>query len=119
MSAVASRRENWITLVLGADAEERGALLWAFLCFFSLLLGYYILRSVREAMIAADGSHLVPAVFTSVFVCMLAITPIYGAIVSRYPRRRFMPVVYGIVIVSLIGFSIALGSSAPQAWVTL
>ena len=119
MSAVASRRENWITLILGADAEERGALLWAFLCFFSLLLGYYILRSVREAMIAADGSHLVPAVFTSVFVCMLAITPIYGAIVSRYPRRRFMPVVYGIVIASLIGFSIALGSSAPQAWVTL
>ena len=112
-------RDNWITLVLGADVEERSALAWSFLCFFSLLLGYYILRSVREAMIAADGTHLIPTVFTSVFFCMLALTPLYGAIVSRFPRRRFLPIVYGVVVVSLIGFSLALGSSAPQAWVTL
>ncbi|HEX3896936.1 MAG TPA: MFS transporter [Rudaea sp.] len=115
----ASKRDNWITLVLGADAEERGALAWAFLCFFSLLLGYYILRSVREAMIAADGTHLIPAVFTSVFICMLALMPVYGAIVSRFPRRRFLPVVYGVVIVSLVGFSLAFSSKAPQDWITL
>src|SRR5262252_3755196 len=119
-SGTATRaRDNWITLVLGADAEERSALAWSFLCFFSLLLGYYILRSVREAMIAADGTHLIPTVFTSVFFCMLALTPVYGAVVSRFPRRRFLPIVYGVVVVSLIGFSLALGSSAPQAWVTL
>lgn len=115
----ASKRDNWITLILGADAEERGALAWSFLCFFSLLLGYYILRSVREAMIAADGTHLIPAVFTSVFICMLALMPVYGAIVSRFPRRRFLPVVYGVVIVSLVGFSLAFSSNAPQAWITL
>lgn len=118
-TAAASKRDNWITLVLGADAEERGALAWAFLCFFSLLLGYYILRSVREAMIAADGSHLVPTVFTSVFICMLALTPVYGAIVSRFPRRRFMPIVYLVVVGCLIGFSLAFSSNAPQKWVTL
>ncbi len=118
-TSAASKRDNWITLILGADAEERGALAWAFLCFFSLLLGYYILRSVREAMIAADGTHLIPAVFTSVFICMLALMPVYGAIVSRFPRRRFLPVVYGVVIVSLVGFSLAFSSNAPQAWITL
>ena len=112
-------RERWITLVLGADAEERAALAWAFLCFFSLLLGYYILRSVREAMIAADGRRLIPAVFTSVFICMLALTPVYGAIVSRFPRRRFLPVVYVFVILSLAGFSAAFSSSIEQGWVTL
>ena len=63
MNTAAAKRDNWITLVVGAEPEERGALAWSFLCFFSLLLGYYILRSVREAMIAADGSHLVPTVF--------------------------------------------------------
>ena len=118
-TSAASKRDNWITLILGADAEERGALAWSFLCFFSLLLGYYILRSVREAMIAADGTHLIPAVFTSVFICMLALMPVYGAIVSRFPRRRFLPVVYGVVIVSLVGFSLAFSSNAPQAWITL
>ena len=90
---VASRRDNWITLLLGADAQERGALAWSFLCFFSLLLGYYILRSVREAMIAADGSHMVPAVFTSVFFCMLAITPVslfFGWLADIYGRKGLL-----------------------------
>jgi ATP:ADP antiporter, AAA family len=119
MNTAVTKRDNWITLVLGAEREERGALMWAFLCFFSLLLGYYILRSVREAMIAADGSHLVPTVFTSVFVCMLLLTPVYGWIVSRFPRRKFMPIVYLFVIACLIGFSLAFSSNAPQQWVTL
>ena len=119
MNTAVVKRDNWITLVLGAEREERGALAWSFLCFFSLLLGYYILRSVREAMIAADGSHLVPTVFFSVFICMLALTPVYGAIVSRFPRRRFMPIVYLVVIGSLVGFSFAFSSNAPQDWITL
>ena len=118
-STVTSKRDNWVTVMVGAEAEERVALAWSFLCFFCLLLGYYILRSVREAMIAADGSHLVPTVFTSVFFCMLALMPVYGAIVSRFPRSRFLPIVYGVVIVCLVAFSFALGSSAPQAWVAL
>ena len=88
MNTAAIKRDNWITLVLGAEREERSALAWAFLCFFSLLLGYYILRSVREAMIAADGSHLVPTVFTSVFVCMLLLTPVYGEIGRASCRER-------------------------------
>lgn len=112
-------RDNWVTLILGADAEERGALAWSFLCFFSLLLGYYILRSVREAMIASDSRHLVPTVFTSVFFCMLALQPFYGAIVSRFPRRRFLPVVYGVVILSLIGFSLLLERSTTESTVAL
>ena len=119
MNTAAIKRDNWITLILGAEREERSALAWAFLCFFSLLLGYYILRSVREAMIAANGNYFVPTVFTSVFVCMLALTPVYGAIVSRFPRRRFMPIVYLVVIVCLAGFSFAFSSGAPQDWVTL
>ena len=112
-------RDNWLTLVFGADADERAALAWSFLCFFCLLLGYYILRSVREAMISANGARLIPTVFTSLFVCMLARMPLYGAIVSRFPRRRFLPVVYGFVVASLVGFSLLMSSSAPQAWVAL
>ncbi|HEX4479919.1 MAG TPA: MFS transporter [Rudaea sp.] len=119
MNTAVVKRDNWITLILGAEREERGALAWSFLCFFSLLLGYYILRSVREAMIAANGSKLVPTVFFSVFICMLALTPVYGAVVSRFPRRRFMPIVYLVVIFCLIAFSFAFTSGAPVDWVTL
>jgi AAA family ATP:ADP antiporter len=117
--SVTRPRDNWITRVLGADVEERSALAWSFLCFFCLLLGYYILRSVREAMIAADSRHLVPTVFTSVFFCMLALTPVYGAIVSRFPRRKFLPVVYGVVILSLVGFSFLLAHTTAEGAVAL
>lgn len=110
---------SWSALLLGADADERSALGWSFLFFFCLLFGYYILRSVREAMIAADGARLIPTVFTSVFFVMLALMPLYGAIVSRFPRRQFLPVVYLFVVVSLIGFSFAFSGDAPAAWITL
>ena len=79
---------------LGLRPGEGPALALAFACFFSLLSGYYVLRSVRDAMIAADGTRLIPTVFTSVFVCMLLLTPVYGAVVSRLPRRVFLPLVF-------------------------
>lgn len=117
-TATIPARKSWIAILLGADRDERVALAWAFLFSLSLLLGYYILRSVREAMISADGTRLIPTVFTSVFFVMLALMPLYGAIVSRFPRRQFLPVVYAIVVLSLIAFSLAFSSGAPQAWIT-
>ena len=118
-STEALPKRSWSAVLLGANADERSALGWSFLFFFCLLFGYYILRSVREAMIAADGARLIPTVFTSVFFVMLALMPLYGAIVSRFPRRQFLPVVYLIVVVSLIGFSFAFSGDAPAAWITL
>jgi AAA family ATP:ADP antiporter len=50
---------------------------------------------------------------------MLAITPFYGAIVSRFPRRTFLPVVYGFVICCLIGFSFLLERSDSESMVAL
>lgn len=118
-STEAPPNHSWSAVLLGADADERSALGWSFLFFFCLLFGYYILRSVREAMIAADGARLIPTVFTSVFFVMVALMPLYGAIVSRFPRRQFLPVVYLIVVVALIGFSLAFSGRSPAAWITL
>jgi ATP:ADP antiporter, AAA family len=119
ISTEALPKRSWSAIVLGADADERSALGWSFLFFFCLLFGYYILRSVREAMIAADGARLIPTVFTSVFFVMLALMPLYGAIVSRFPRRQFLPVVYLFVVLALIGFSFAFSGDVPAAWITL
>ena len=103
--------QGWRALIAGADQHERVALLWSFLFFFCQLFGYYILRSVRESLIAADGARLLPTVFTSVFICMLALMPLYGALVARVQRRHFMPAIYVIVIGSLIAFSMLLDRS--------
>ncbi len=95
------------------------------LYFFCLLCGYYLLRPVRDAFGAspeveavfpqwliewssgqgiAIGDLTLQILFTGTFISMLILQPFYGALVSRYPRRIFLPIVYGVFILCLIGF---------------
>ncbi len=113
---------------------ESPALLWSFLYFFCLLSGYYVLRPVREAMGASSDMATVfpPAMieffavrgmplkdlslqvlFTMTFLIMLVLQPVYGALVSRFPRRVFLPVVYGFFIATLLLFYLAFHSGMP------
>lgn len=108
-----------------AALAESPPLWWSLLYFFSLLCGYYVLRPVRDAMGASGDietvfppgliawalSHGVSlkeftlqVLFTCTFLSMLALQPVYGALVSRFPRRVFLPVVYLIFIACLLGF---------------
>ena len=119
---------------LRAALRQSPPLLWAGLYFFCLLSGYYVLRPVREAMAASADLQTVfpPALiawfaghgialqdfvlqflFTCVFLIMLVLQPLYGALVSRYPRRVFLPVVYGFFIVTLLGFYGLFNSNVP------
>ena len=107
------------------------ALLWSFLYFFCLLSGYYVLRPVRDAMAASRdayaifptslidwaaargvdmGQTVIPILFTGTFLSMLLVQPIYGAIVSRFPRRVFLPLVYSFFVACLIGFHLLFDS---------
>ncbi|WP_368561703.1 NTP/NDP exchange transporter [Pseudoxanthomonas sp. UTMC 1351] len=117
-----------------AALAESPPLLWAFLYFFCLLSGYYVLRPVREAMAASSDVQAVfpPAMieffatrgmalkdftlqvlFTCTFLIMLLLQPIYGWVVSRYPRRVFLPGVYGFFIVTLLLFYALFHIGAP------
>ncbi|GAB3728931.1 MFS transporter [Luteimonas pelagia] len=107
---------------------------WALLYFFSLLCGYYVLRPVRDAMGASgDMAALFPpglvawagargfdladftlqVLFTGTFVAMVLLQPVYGALVARFPRRVFLPVVYGVFIACLLAFWILFDRDAP------
>ena len=52
----------------------------------------------------ALGDFVPQFIFTSVFVVMLALQPAYGWLVSRFPRRVFLPVIYGFFIATLLVF---------------
>ena len=99
---------------LQAALRDYPPLLWSFLYFFCLLTGYYVLRPVRDAMGAsadveavfprgmidwftahgmALGDFTLQVLFTGTFICMVALQPVYGLLVSRFPRRIFLPVV--------------------------
>ena len=73
---------------------EGRALCWSFAYFFCLLAGYYVLRPLRDEMGVAGGVRNLQWLFTATFLVMLAAVPLYGALVARLPRRRFIPAVY-------------------------
>lgn len=108
-----------------AAVAQSPPLLWSFLYFFCLLSGYYVLRPVRDAMGASSeveavfppamigffAAHGIPlkelilqVLATCSFILILVAQPIYGALVSRFPRRVFLPVLFGFFILCLFGF---------------
>ncbi|MCL2713052.1 MAG: MFS transporter [Alphaproteobacteria bacterium] len=92
----------------GANAQERQAALWSFAYFFTLLAGYYVLRPLRDQMGIEGGVRNLPWLFTATFVTMLLAQPLYGALVARLPRARFIPIVYHFFVLNLFLFWLAL-----------
>jgi ATP:ADP antiporter, AAA family len=78
--------------------------LWSFSYFFMLLAGYYVLRPLRDQMGIAGGVKTLPWMFTATFVTLLALQPIYGALVKKLPRRWFIAIVYQFFVVNLAVF---------------
>lgn len=101
MTALTSRLQR---LVLLRPGEGR-ALLWAAGYFFFLLLALYLLRPVREAMGIARGADKLPWLMTTTLVVMLVANPLYAALVSRLPRRRFIPLVSHFFAANLLVFA--------------
>ena len=90
--------------VVAVRPEEARALLWSFAYFFCLLAAYYILRPLRDEMGIAGGVKNLQWLFTATFFTMLAAVPLYGALVGRLSRRRFIPVVYHFFVANLALF---------------
>lgn len=61
----------------------------------------------------ALGELTLQVLFTGTFVSMLLLQPFYGALVSRYPRRVFLPVVYGLLVAALGVFYLAFANDVP------
>ena len=96
--------QHWLTKAVPATPQERAAALWSFGYFFTLLAGYYVLRPLRDQMGIAGGVKALPWMFTATFVTLLVAQPLYGALVSRVTRARFIPVVYHFFVANLALF---------------
>jgi len=101
--AVASLR-RWAARTVPATPQERAAALWSFAYFFMLLAGYYVLRPLRDQMGIAGGVRNLPWLFTATFLVLLVAQPLYGALVARLPRARFIPIVYHFFVINLVLF---------------
>jgi AAA family ATP:ADP antiporter len=84
--------------------HEVFAVVVAFAYFFFVLAAYYVIRPVRDQLSAAVGSTALPIFYAATFVATLALAPVFGALVARFPRRRFVPIVYLFFIAGMIAF---------------
>jgi len=89
------------------EEGEAPALLWSALYFFLLLFGYYLLRPVREAMGIARGADKLPWLMTGTLLAMALANPAFAALVSRLPRRRFIPWAYRFFALNMLAFFLA------------
>jgi AAA family ATP:ADP antiporter len=96
--------DRWLGKGVPATTQERAAALWSFAYFFTLLAGYYVLRPLRDQMGIAGGVRALPWMFTATFVTLLVAQPLYGALVSKLTRARFIPVVYHFFVFNLALF---------------
>jgi ATP:ADP antiporter, AAA family len=111
----ADRLRAWSQRWVQVRPGEGRAVVWSFLYFFFLLAGYYVLRPLRDEMGIAGGVRNLPWLFTATFVVMLLAVPIYGAVVARLPRQRFVPLVYHFFVANIALFWVLLTYGAePQ-----
>ncbi|TAL85109.1 MAG: MFS transporter [Rhodanobacter sp.] len=74
------------------------------LAFFFVITSYYIIRPVRDQLSGAVGSSSLPLFYGAVFVVMLLLTPLFGLLVARFPRKQLLGWSYSFFILCLLAF---------------
>lgn len=98
------------------EPSERAALLLGFAFHFCVLASYYLVRPLRDALGLEGGADQLQWLFTATFVVMLIMVPLFGALVSRLPATRFVPLIYRLIALSMLVFGALIANQvAPVA----
>jgi ATP:ADP antiporter, AAA family len=89
-----SRLDRMLGLFADVHAGEGGTALLLALNVFLILMAYYVLKPVREALVLGEGSPELKSYLSAGQVAVLAVVvPVYGRLVARFPRMRLINVV--------------------------
>ncbi len=91
---------------------------WATAWFFFILLGYLIVRPVRETMGSIGGTRELQGLMAATFVIMLVAVPAYSWLVAKLPRRWLVRVVYHFFAACLFVFFVLMrvDNDQVQIW---
>lgn len=107
----------------GTAPEERGAVLHVLrrfvdvrpgelqtalisaLCFFCGLASFFVLKPLREEIGISRGTQNLPWLWTGTLAMTLLLVPLFAWMVTRYPRRVFLPVTYRFFALNLLVFA--------------
>jgi AAA family ATP:ADP antiporter len=98
--------------------HERRALGWSLLYVFAVLSAYYVLRPIRDEMGVQGGVENLAWLFTGTLLGMLALNPLFAALVRRLPRERFIAWSYRFFAANLVLFLVLfhLADAAQNVW---
>jgi ATP:ADP antiporter, AAA family len=86
------------------EPGEVSSLWWSCLYFFALLASAFVLRPLRDSLGLTGGADQYPWLFTGTLVAMLLVSAPFAWLVTKLPRRRFIPLVYRAASLCLLGF---------------
>ncbi len=96
---------DWTARLLNFKRGELPLAVRAAVFYFCVLCGYFFLRPVREAMGVSRGMDALHWMFVATSVASLVVVLLFGGVVSRLDRRRFIPIGYLFVIACLVVFA--------------
>jgi AAA family ATP:ADP antiporter len=85
-------------------AGEGPALAWATAYYFLLLGSYYVLRPLRDEMGVRGSPDALSWLFVGTLAGTAALSPLFSALVSRTTRKVFVPVVYRVLVATIVVF---------------
>ncbi len=101
---------------MAREPGEWRRLTLSFVYFALLLASYYLIRPVRDALAAGSGAASIKYLATAVFVVMLAIVPVFGALVARVRRSRLLPLTYAFFATNLLAFAVLFRLDPEAVW---
>jgi AAA family ATP:ADP antiporter len=94
--------------VVPVQQRELRSIAWSWLYFFSLLASTFVLRPLRDSLGLNGGADKYPWLFTGTLVAMVLVSPPFALLVTKLPRKRFIPIVYRVSIACLLAFWLVL-----------
>lgn len=96
---------DWAARIFNIRRAEFPLAALAAAFYFCVLCGYFFVRPVRDAMGVARGMGELYWLFGVTVVSSLILVLLFGGVVARMDRRRFIPIAYGFVVVCLFAFA--------------
>ncbi len=110
-----ARLRTFLARAVELREGEGPALGWATGYYFLLLAGYYVIRPLRDEFGVRGSEDALSWLFVGTLVGTAALNPAFSALVTRLTRKVFVPVVYRVLLGSLVVFW-ALLTFAPHGW---
>lgn len=99
---------GWVQRLFNVRREEVAPVLLAAAFFFCVLTALMVLRPARDALGMQRGIESVRWLFMGTALVTLLANPVFGLLVSRLPRLRFITATYVFFALSLLGFHLVL-----------